>query len=80
MGKQNITLSLPKELLRKARLLAVQRNSSVSGLLAETLRELVNNDDAYERAKLHHMGILSTGFDLQIRGSVSQERGELHER
>lgn len=80
MGKQNITLSLPKELLRKAKLLAVQRNTSVSGLLAETLREIVHNDDSYERAKLHHMGTLRTGFDLQTRGSISWERGELHER
>lgn len=80
MGKQNITLSLPKELLRKARLLAVQRNTSVSGLLAETLQELVHNDDAYVRAKLHHMSILSSGVDLQTNGSITWDRDELHER
>lgn len=80
MGKQNITLSLPKELLRKVRLLAVERDTSVSGLLSDTLRHLVENDDAYERAKFHHLRILRTEIDLQTNGNIDWERGDLHER
>lgn len=80
MEKQNITLSLPKDLLRKARLLAVERHTSVSGLSSATLRELVDNDEAYERAKLNHLRILSTGLDLQTKGTIAWTRSELHER
>ena len=37
---QNVTLSIPKDILRKAKILAVQKNTSLSGLLTQTLTEL----------------------------------------
>ena len=37
METQNITLSIPKETLLKVKLLAVKRQTSVSGLLTQTL-------------------------------------------
>lgn len=51
MSTQNITLSLPKDTLLKARLLAVRRGTSVSGLLAGELERLVSEDEAYEQAR-----------------------------
>jgi len=39
---QNITLSLPQEILLKVKQLAVKRPTSVSGLLAQTLERLVH--------------------------------------
>ena len=47
METQNITLSLPKEILLKVKQLAVKRQTSVSGLLAQTLERLVHQEDAY---------------------------------
>ena len=41
METQNITLALPKDVLLKVKLLAVKRNTSVSGLLTQTLERLV---------------------------------------
>jgi hypothetical protein len=41
VSNQNITLSLPEEDLRAARILAARRGTSVSQLLARMLRELV---------------------------------------
>jgi hypothetical protein len=49
METQNITLSLPKEVLLKVKLLAVKRQTSVSGLLAQMLERLVQQEDAYPR-------------------------------
>ena len=37
MEKRNITLSISKELLLRVKLIAVQRHTSVSGLLTQTL-------------------------------------------
>jgi hypothetical protein len=38
---QNVTPAIPKDILRKAKILAVKRNTSQSGLLTQTLAELV---------------------------------------
>ena len=44
METQNFTLRLPKELIRKARILAAQRGTSVSALLTESIGGLVEHD------------------------------------
>jgi hypothetical protein len=80
MKTQNITLSLPKDLLLKVKLLAVQRQTSVSGLLAQTLTELVREHDSYERARQRHLRTLREGLDLGTGGYIRFAREELHER
>ena len=47
MEMQNITLSLPKDVLRKVKLLAVQQGTSVSGLLKSELERLVAQEERY---------------------------------
>ena len=39
MEKQNVILSLPKELLKKAKTLAVMKDKSLSDLLRETMKK-----------------------------------------
>lgn len=80
MKKQNITLSLPKELLRKVRMIAVEQETSISGLLAKTLEELVAKEDAYGVARTRHLKILASGFDLQTHGHANWNREQIHER
>ena len=41
MERRNVTLSLPKTLLKKAKILAVMKDRSLSDLLRETLEEKV---------------------------------------
>lgn len=41
MEKQNVTLSLPKDILKQAKIVAVQQNTSLSQLLTDTLIEKV---------------------------------------
>ena len=50
-GKQNITVALSRETIRKARVLAAKRSTSISGLLADQIESLTGEDEAYERAK-----------------------------
>ncbi len=41
MENQNVTLSIPKGVLRKAKILATRKGKSLSNLLTQTLKELV---------------------------------------
>ncbi len=80
METQNITLSIPKEVLLKVKLIAVRRQTSVSGLLTETLERIVEQEDAYAHARRRHLDWLSHSADLGTGGQISIERDELHER
>jgi len=80
MEKQNITLALPKDLLRKVKILAVEEGSSVSALLARTLEEMVSHREAYETARRNHLTQLKKGLDMGTVGKPHWTRGELHER
>jgi metal-responsive CopG/Arc/MetJ family transcriptional regulator len=77
---QNITLSLPKDLLQKIKHIAIDKQTSVSGLLTQVLEEIVKKEDLYEKARLHHISILESGFDLGTEGKISLDRDDLHGR
>ena len=77
---QNITLALPRPLLRKAKHLAVERQTSVSRLLAEALTEVVEREDAYARARNRALADLESGVDMKTRGRTGWTRDDLHER
>ena len=78
MTKQNVTVSLTRQTLRKAKILAARRGSSISGLLAEQIDILVGEEEAYERAKRQATALLDQGFHLG--GVIRASRDEWHER
>jgi len=80
METRNITLAIPKEVLLKIKLLAVKRQTSVSGLLTQTLERLVQQEDAYTHARQRHLQWLEEGADLGTNGHITTQRDELHER
>ena len=80
VANQNITLSLPEEDLREARILAARRGISVSQLLARMLREAVERDTGYEAAREHSLVFLREGADLGTGGRVTWSRDEMHQR
>jgi len=80
MSKRNITLSLPEELIRQAKHLAVDRGTSLSGLLAGFLDQMVNKDRAYQRSVKRMRARLTKGIDLGTEGQVSWSREDLYER
>jgi len=77
---QNITLALPKGILRRIKILAVQRNSSVSALLTGMLEDLISTEDAYARARRRHLASLKRRSNLGTGGRVTWGRDELHDR
>ncbi len=76
--KQNITLSIEKNLLQKAKFLAVQRNSSISQMLSQELEKMVSDADKYEIAKRKALKTLKNGF--RMGGKITASRDELHAR
>lgn len=80
METRNITLAMPKDVLLKVKLLAVKRQTSVSGLLTQTIERLVQQEDAYAHARQRHLQWLEQGADLGTNGLILTERDELHER
>jgi len=80
MKTQNVTLSIPKEILLKVELIAVRQETSISGLLTRMLQRLVREEDSYARARRRHLQWLEQGVDLGTGGQVVIQRDELHER
>jgi hypothetical protein len=76
--RQNVTVSLPEEIIRKAKILAAKRSTSISGLLAEQIEALVGDDDAYERAKRQALALLDA--PVKMGGKITATRESLHER
>lgn len=79
MEYQNITLSLPKATLKRAKHIAIERGTSLSGLLTSLLEELTRREDVYYLAKQDHLAELEK-YDLGTGGNAGWSRGDLHER
>jgi hypothetical protein len=76
--KQNITLSIDKNLIRKAKIMAAQKQTSISRMLSRELEKMVQKAERYEWAEKRAVANLGKGFHLGGKKMVSRE--ELHER
>lgn len=76
--RQNLTITLSPETIRKAKIVAAQRNTSVTGLLAELLEKLVGEEERYETARRAALSYLEDGFPLG--GKILATREQWHER
>lgn len=78
MPTKNITLSMPEDLLRRARVLAAERDTSVSGLVAELLQQLVGTTEDYDTMWASEEQVMVDGvFEV---GPLTWSRDELHDR
>ncbi|MDH3504770.1 MAG: ribbon-helix-helix domain-containing protein [Nitrospirota bacterium] len=80
MDRQNVTLSLPKALLKQAKIVAAQEEKSLSELIREVLRGKVEQQTGYQKAKERHLSLLQKGLPLGTKGKSSYTRDELHAR
>ncbi len=76
--KQNVTVAIDKQLLKRARALAASRGASISSLLADGLRRLDEQVSTYEQAKARALALLDSG--LHLGGAGIKDRDALHER
>ena len=77
MAKTNLTLQLDEDVIRRARVLAAKRGTSVSALVARELDGLVEQDARYEEARNHAKELMRAAAP---RGGRSWRRDELHDR
>lgn len=80
METQNVTLVVPKQILREAKLLAVKRQTSLSALLTQLLSDMVAEENGYASALKRHMTYLDKGIDLGTGGAIGWTRDDVHER
>jgi hypothetical protein len=61
--KANITLKIDANLLREARILAAEEDSSISALLAAKLEQAVHERRGYQQARAFLLKVYSKGGD-----------------
>lgn len=76
--QQNLTVRLPQETIRQAKVLAAQRGTSVSKLLTSYIERMVKDEEAFEAARRRALAFLEQGFHLG--GTIPATRDEWHER
>ncbi len=79
METQNVTISIEKKVLRKAKIIAIEKNTSLSGLIREYLEKLVAEENGYQQAKEFCVREMNKEYKIGARpGTYTRE--ELHER
>ncbi len=70
---------MPEELVRRAKVLAAQRDMSVSSLVARLLEQLVGEVRDYDEVAEAERQAMSLGLGLRV-GPITWSRDELHAR
>jgi hypothetical protein len=73
---KNLTLTIDEDLLRAARKVALDRNTSVNQMVREYLAETVRNSGKQRAAKLEELFRTTRA----VVGPITWTRDELHER
>lgn len=74
--KRNLTVQLDEDVIRRAKVLAAERGTSVSGFVAQQITELLKARDRYERARESALRMMSEATD---RGGRHWTRDEIYE-
>lgn len=76
--KQNITLSIEKDIIKKSKIIAAQKDTSISKMLSEQLKQIIDREEQYEAAKRSALQTLKKGF--RLGGKITWKRKDLYER
>jgi hypothetical protein len=61
--KRNLTIQLDADLIRRAKVIAAERGTSVSGLVTQQITELIEARDRYVRARESALEMMSAATD-----------------
>lgn len=75
MAKANLTLQLDADVIRRARVLAAQRGTSVSAMVAQELDAVVAREARYEQARQDALQLM---VDVKPRGGRTWTRDDLY--
>lgn len=77
VAKRNLTVQLDEDIIKRAKVLAARRGTSVSTLVAAQLQRLVEDDERYEDAYQRARRLLARATP---RGGRRWRRDDLYER
>ena len=77
METQNLTLRLPKPLLKRAKQLAAERGTTLTALVIEGLTRTTSGNEIYDAAWERQQALMHVGLR---REGAFLERDALHER
>jgi hypothetical protein len=80
MEKQNITLSLPREILKKGKVLAARKGISLNELVRELLQANTERDGEYQASAERQIKRMKEGMQLGTKGKIAWKRDQLHPR
>jgi hypothetical protein len=80
MEKKNITLSLPREILKKGKMLAAKKGISLNELIRELLQTTAENEEGYRISADRQIKQMKEGIPLGTKGKISWRRDELYQR
>lgn len=75
MAKTNLTIQLDEEVIRRARIVAAKRGTSVSALVARELDHLVAQEDRYEDARRRAVELMAAA---NPRGGRTWTRDDIY--
>lgn len=76
--KRNVTVQLDEDVIAKAKVLAAQRGTSISGLVAAEITRITEQTERYERARraaLARMAEVNAQVVAGDRGPTTPDRG-----
>ncbi len=76
----NVTLSLPESLLRRFRVYAALRNQSMTRLMAEAVRKMMEEDAGAAKSNRRFLARIQKAPDRGTGGTIRWTREEVHER
>ena len=76
MARRNLTVQLDEDIIRQAKILAAERGTSVSGLVAGELEQLVAQNARYEEARRRAVELMEQSAP---RGGRTWQRDDLQE-
>lgn len=77
---RNVTLSLPEPLLRRFRVYAASRQQSMTQLVGDAIRRMIDEDSDREKVKRRLIERMRNAPDRGIGGKITWTRDEVHER
>jgi len=75
---KNLTVSLPDDVYRRARIKAAERDTSVSALVRELLTELADDESDFERRKRLQDEVIASIRGFRAADRLTRE--EIHDR
>jgi hypothetical protein len=75
--KVNLTIKIDKALLRKIRILAAEKDTSISALVADVIEEKSTQSGRYEEARKRALALMEKGIPFE---GPMLTREQMHER